>query len=99
MLVLPKGKPLKRSGGFGQFASVVIEDSRVDMGIETSAPRSSTASNAWPTNSRVGAKEVGRSPSALSREAVYPACGRDASITATHGMAAGRPVRNKEAAT
>ena len=53
----------------------------------------------WPTNRRVGANEVDSRPSPLNREAVYPASGREASVTATHGMVAGKPLRSNDAAT
>jgi hypothetical protein len=45
-----------------QSASAAMEDANLDTCSRDSGsiPRASTASNAWPTSSRVGAKEVGR---------------------------------------
>jgi hypothetical protein len=45
-----------------QSASAAIEDTNLDTCSKDSGsmPRVSTASNAWPTSRRVGAKEVGR---------------------------------------
>ena len=63
-----------------------------------SASRSSTDSKARPINSSVGASEAGRWANSLSREAVYPASGRDASVTATQGVAPATPLRSSEAA-
>jgi hypothetical protein len=55
-----------------QSASAAIEDANLDTCSKDSGsmPRVSTASNAWPTSSRVGAKEVGRRDRPLSCEAV-----------------------------
>src|SRR5258708_15870780 len=77
-----------------QSTSTAIEETNPDTCSKEpgSMLRLSTASNAWPTNSRVGAKEVGKSARPPSSEVAYAPSARDPSLTPTHPTVTAAPL-------